>query len=114
MSKHTPGPWEREGYVVQKSYKSGDIELYMECHVYAGNEYCAPEIAMANAKLVTASPDLAAACLRLVQAYQRGEQRGGSVKWEDIDDAFFAATAALDKADIEYKVDEENEQETTH
>jgi hypothetical protein len=123
MSKYTPGPW--TVYLGSKTCAfipvgNKEKEWFVqvaEC-TWSTNPDSPPyrpfSEAEANATLIAAAPDLAAACLRLVQAYQRGEQNGGSVAWEDIDDAFFAATAALDKADIEYEMDEENEQETTH
>lgn len=37
-----------------------------------------------------------AACHVLVRAYERGAERGGSTKWEDVDDAHELAKKAVE------------------
>ena len=39
-------------------------------------------------------------CRGLIEAYQRGEQSGGSIAWEDLDQLIPVALKALDKKSL--------------
>lgn len=52
-----------------------------------------PESSVLHQRRATAAER---ACLLLVEAYQRGEESGGSIAWEDLDEAHAAALEALD------------------
>jgi hypothetical protein len=62
-----------------------------------------------TANLFAASPLLARACFMLAQAYQEGEDNGGSMRWEDVDAAWLMAKKALTEAGIPLPVPAEPE-----
>lgn len=52
-------------------------------------------------KLRTVAFELAIACMALVMAYKNADHEGGSINWEDLDNAHALALDALIKAGVE-------------
>lgn len=48
--------------------------------------------------IASAAPDLLTACNRLLAAYEAGARNGGSIDWEDVDQAHELAVQAVRKA----------------
>jgi len=88
MSKHTPGPWVAQGrYIGVK----GHMSYIGECGDQNGNWTNEP-MAVANARLIAAAPDLLEALKSLIDmdiAYKRGPV---------VEDAVTKARAAIAKA----------------
>ncbi len=92
-AKPFPGPWSYDGnQEVTTSPKKGSWRLICTIPAMAGNTD------FANARLIAAAPNLFDACKALLMAYADGAQRGGDMEWDDVDQAYQAALAAMAKA----------------
>lgn len=74
MSKHTPGPWIRDGLTVYSLVSNGfrkGIELFVNrfsVFIKAGRS-CSAEEAEANARLIASAPELLEALIELRDGY---------------------------------------------
>lgn len=66
----------------------------LKCH-YIGRQRRFKESDLAEFILEPSAADRA--CQLLVDAYDKGKKSGGSIDWEDIDDAYIVALDALGK-----------------
>lgn len=73
-SKHTPGPWKITGETGdgKRIYVESDMERdNRECpRCEVDSDDCDSDMAMANARLIAAAPDLLAACEAAVEAIE--------------------------------------------
>jgi hypothetical protein len=102
MSKHTPGPWEANGYHIRQRItgtRSIAEVAYTGPHHTPPNEY--PKscrlVDEANARLIAAAPDLLEAlekCAAVIGAPQEGHWATD----DEVNDAYDSAVAAIAKA----------------
>lgn len=88
MTKHTPSPWSITGnFEFIKGGRDGQSVCYMNGMPYPSEK--PGEQMRANARLITAAPDLLAACQKLCGAFDRG--------W-DLEQVCEEISAAISKA----------------
>ena len=86
--KHTPGPWYSGKYIDRVTLSEESDGSDSICHVYQPSQ-------RANARLIAASPELLAACVRVSDAiddYLQGGQKTVLI------DAYKQVSAAISKA----------------
>lgn len=109
MPKHTPGPWFsfhcKKAGPIAEIFDSELIPDGDSFRVPAGTNHLAVvcnvgdfPTTLANARLMAAAPELEIALEQFVWAFNQGKEHGGSVQWEDIEDAYGMACSALRKA----------------
>lgn len=103
---HSPAPWKRGGEYSNNMDEIEDAEGRTIAAVWtrkgpqfakASQQFREEPQGVANITLMTAAPELLAACQMLILAYEGGEP-GESIDWEDIDDVVEAARDAITKA----------------
>lgn len=102
MSKHTPGPWEANGYHIRQRVtgtRSIAEVAYTGPHHTPPHEY--PKscrlVDEANARLIAAAPDLLEA-LKKCAAVIGAPQEGHWATDDEVNDAYDSAVAAIAKA----------------
>ena len=66
MSKHTPGPWRNDCFMVLAPPNVGNYKGREICHT-GGHDIRDGNESEANARLIAAAPDLLAACEQLME-----------------------------------------------
>jgi hypothetical protein len=69
MSKHTPGPWTANGTAIEAEAPNGRSDTV--AHVYGDRDAPVRGSPRANAALISASPDLLAACEAALETFER-------------------------------------------
>lgn len=104
MSKHTPGPWvviplpTKECKYSVATDNSAPVQAVV-ADMHAGSINCPPDVMEANARLISAAPDLLAALdgmLRALSAEQRDAR--ARVELSSTAEAKISARAAIAKA----------------
>jgi hypothetical protein len=95
MSKHTPGPWLAQGrYIGVK----GHMSYIGECGDQNGNWTNEP-MAVANARLIAAAPDLLEALIAMINHYTGLINSGDAGNWDpETESKVIIARAAIAKA----------------
>ena len=71
-TQHTPGPWWPEGDTRQGSEQNFHIESKSATICFCSTGHPDDDVALANAQLVAAAPNLLAACEKLVETIRNG------------------------------------------
>lgn len=112
--KHTPGPWFIHDGIMPAPDKNGEVGTYgiinMEAHEhnvkvigsvfpYAGKNYPSKEEAHANAKLVSAAPDMLSALQAAIALSDKTlKESGANYRTEECQAVYDQAKAAIEKA----------------
>ena len=101
-----PGVSARDGTAITDPDQPGHVVAFVCRHGWSepdrrgGRRHVPTEGDRRTVRLIAAAPRALRACLLLARAYRAGEDRGGSVHWEDVDAAREAAEVALAQAGV--------------